>query len=161
MAKVYIAIGSNLKHPLQQANAAILALSQMNEVQVTAVSPFYRSKPLGPADQPDYLNAVIAVETSLSPEALLNITQQIEQEQGRERKAHRWGPRTLDLDILLYDNQTIQTARLIIPHYDMKNREFVLYPLFDLAPNLIFPDGEALAERLKLLPLNGMIRWIV
>ncbi|QIQ20845.1 2-amino-4-hydroxy-6-hydroxymethyldihydropteridine diphosphokinase [Zophobihabitans entericus] len=159
MVTVYIALGSNLANPLEQVNNALKAISLIPKTAFIAVSPFYRSKPLGPQDQPDYLNAVVQIQTELSPEQLLDETQKIEQQQGRERKAHRWGPRTLDLDILLYGNQTIQTPRLTIPHYDMQNREFMLYPLFDLAPELILPDGVILQSLLKRISMNGMTKW--
>lgn len=159
MATVFIALGSNLAKPLQQVESALTALSQIPHTQLIAVSPFYRSKPLGPQDQPDYLNAVVQLECELLPEALLDETQRIELQQGRERKNHRWGPRTLDLDILLYDQQAINTPRLTVPHYDMKNREFMLYPLFDIAPELTFPDGTKLADVLNTVSINGMTKW--
>ncbi len=159
MAIVYIALGANLGEPEKQAQNAILAIKQIPQTQIVNVSPFYRSKPLGPQDQPDYLNAVIKIDTLLSPFTLLKALQTIEKELGRERKAERWGPRTLDLDILLYDNMTINTDTLIIPHYDMYNREFVLYPLFDIAPDLIFPDQTSLKERIKKIPINNMTYW--
>lgn len=160
MMRVWLAIGSNLAEPLAQVSAALSALSRLPRTRLAACSSFYRSRPLGPQDQPDYLNAVVALETRLSPEQLLDHTQAIEQRQGRTRKANRWGPRTLDLDILLADNLTLHTARLTIPHYDMKNREFMLYPLAELAPDLIFPDGESLADRLSLVPINGLTLWM-
>lgn len=93
---------------------------------------------MGPQDQPDYLNAAVALDTALAPEALLDHTQRIELQQGRVRKAERWGPRTLDLDIMLFGDEVINTERLTVPHYDMKNRGFMLWPLFEIAPELIF-----------------------
>lgn len=116
------------------------------ESHILTVSSFYRTPPLGPQDQPDYLNAAVALETSLAPEELLNHTQRIELQQGRVRKAERWGPRTLDLDIMLFGNEVINTERLTVPHYDMKNRGFMLWPLFEIAPELVFPDGEMLRQ---------------
>ena len=142
MTVAYIAIGSNLASPLEQVNAALKALGDIPESHILAVSSFYRTPPLGPQDQPDYLNAAVALETSLAPEELLNHTQRIELQQGRVRKAERWGPRTLDLDIMLFGNEVINTERLTVPHYDMKNRGFMLWPLFEIAPELVFPDGE-------------------
>lgn len=159
MDSVWLAIGSNLKDPLRQANAALKALEKIPQTHLAGCSSFYRSRPLGPAGQPDYLNAVALLETSLSPEALLDHTQRIEQRQGRERKDNRWGPRTLDLDILLFGSLVLHTLRLTVPHYDMKNREFMLYPLAELAPGLIFPDGEALADRLTKVCRNGLEFW--
>ena len=144
MTVAYIAIGSNLASPLEQVNAALKALGDIPESRILAVSSFYRTPPLGPQDQPDYLNAAVALKTTLAPEELLNHTQRIELQQGRVRKAERWGPRTLDLDIMLFGNEVINTERLTVPHYDMKNRGFMLWPLFEIAPDLHFPDGLAL-----------------
>lgn len=159
MSTAFIALGSNLANPLNQVNQAIKSLRELPETNVITYSPFYRTKPLGPQNQPDYLNTVIQLETTLYPVDLLDYLQRIEQQQGRERKAHRWGPRTLDLDILLYDDLAIQNQRLTIPHYDMKNREFMIYPLFDIAPNLVMPDGTKISELIKILPRNGMAIW--
>ena len=159
MSICYIALGSNLNDPLAQAHQAIAALKQLPNTEVSNVSPFYRSKPLGPQDQNDYLNAVIKLTTSLTPIALLDELQAIEKSQGRVRKDNRWGARTLDLDILLYDNLMIDNERLTIPHYHMKNREFVLYPLFDISPDLILPDNDKLFNLLTKCPINGMKKW--
>ncbi|WP_373602860.1 2-amino-4-hydroxy-6-hydroxymethyldihydropteridine diphosphokinase [Aggregatibacter sp. HMT-949] len=145
MAIAYIALGSNLHTPLEQLKRALNALAQLPQTQLMAVSSFYRSKPLGPQDQPDYLNAVVEISTALSPLALLDELQRIENEQGRVR-LRRWGERTLDLDILLYGDEIIQTERLTVPHYDMHNREFVIVPLAEIAPNLILPNGQKLTE---------------
>ena len=144
MTLVYIALGSNLASPLEQVQAAIHALGDIPHSRVVAVSSFYRTPPLGPQDQPDYLNAAVALETALPPETLLDHTQRIERQQGRVRKAERWGPRTLDLDIMLFGDAVINSERLTVPHYDMKNRGFMLWPLFEIAPDLRFPDGLAL-----------------
>lgn len=159
MSICYIALGSNLQDPLAQAKQAIAALKQLPDTDVVDVSPFYRSKPLGPQDQNDYLNAVIKLSTSLSPIELLNHLQSIEQSQGRVRKENRWGARTLDLDILLYDELIMNTERLTIPHYHMKKREFVLYPLFDIVPDLVLPDNDNLYDLVKKCPENGLKKW--
>lgn len=159
MELVYIAIGSNLGEPLKQAYQAIEALNAIPYSRVTKISTIYRTKPLGPQDQNDFLNLAVLLETELEPEALLDHTQRIELELGRVRKAERWGPRTLDLDIMLFGNNVIQTARLTVPHYGLKEREFMLYPLSDIAPDLTFPDGEALPERLTHVPRNGLTLW--
>lgn len=124
---------------------ALLALNALPSTQLVATSHFYQSQPLGPQDQPDYVNAVAYVQTELAPLALLDALQQIEQQQGRIR-LRRWGERTLDLDILLFNDEIIQTARLTVPHYDMQNREFVIVSLYEIAPDLILPDGVPLAE---------------
>ena len=148
MTVVYIAIGSNLASPLEQVNAAIEALGAIPESRLLAVSSFSRTPPLGPQDQPDYLNAAVALDTDLSPEALLDHTQRIELQQGRVRKAERWGPRTLDLDIMLFGDAVIDTERLTVPHYDMHNRSFMLWPLFEIAPELRFPGDTPLGDYL-------------
>lgn len=159
MTLAYIALGSNLASPLTQVNAAIAALGAIPDSRIVAVSSFYRTPPLGPQDQPDYLNAAVALETTLAPEALLDHTQRIELERGRVRKAERWGPRTLDLDIMLFGDETLATSRLTVPHYDMKNRGFMLWPLFEIAPELHFPDGETLVSVLDHLGAAKPAVW--
>ncbi|NLS12777.1 2-amino-4-hydroxy-6-hydroxymethyldihydropteridine diphosphokinase [Vibrio sp. SM6] len=159
MTLVYIAIGSNLEQPQAQANQAIEALAQLPDSQLVARSQLYSSTPMGPQNQPDYINAVVALDTTLTPFELLDRTQAIELEHGRVRKAERWGPRTLDLDILLYGNEVIDSERLIVPHYGMKVREFVLYPLAEIAPNLNLPDGSSLQQLLTQVPQNGLRVW--
>ena len=159
MTLAYIAIGSNLASPLEQVNAAVQALGDIPQSRVVALSSFYRTPPLGPQDQPDYLNAAIALKTALSAEALLDNTQRIELQQGRVRKEERWGPRTLDLDIMLFGDAVINTERLTVPHYDMKRRGFMLWPLFEIAPDLIFPDGESLSALLAQLNAEKPARW--
>ncbi|MGF3092728.1 2-amino-4-hydroxy-6-hydroxymethyldihydropteridine diphosphokinase [Cronobacter sakazakii] len=159
MTLAFIALGSNLAEPLSQVNNALAALARIPGSRIVAASSFYRTPPLGPQDQPDYLNAAVALETTLSAEALLDNTQRIELEQGRVRKAERWGPRTLDLDIMLFGDATINTERLIVPHYDMKNRAFMLLPLSEIAPALRFPDGERLADVLERLDCSAIRHW--
>lgn len=159
MTLAYIAIGSNLASPLEQVNAAVQALGEIPQSQIVAVSSFYRTPPLGPQDQPDYLNAAVVLETALDAETLLDNTQRIELQQGRVRKEERWGPRTLDLDIMLFGHETINTERLTVPHYDMKNRGFMLWPLFEVAPDLIFPDGISLKSILDNLNAERPARW--
>ncbi|AHJ75207.1 2-amino-4-hydroxy-6-hydroxymethyldihydropteridine diphosphokinase [Kosakonia sacchari] len=159
MTLAYIALGSNLASPLDQVNAAITALGEIPQSRIVAVSSLYRTPPLGPPDQPDYLNAAVALETDLTPETLLDHTQRIELQQGRVRKAERWGPRTLDLDIMLFGDLTLNTERLTVPHYDMKNRGFMLWPLFEIAPALHFPDGTSLQEILANLNAPKPDAW--
>ncbi|AWK14266.1 2-amino-4-hydroxy-6-hydroxymethyldihydropteridine diphosphokinase [Candidatus Fukatsuia symbiotica] len=159
MIRVYISLGSNLAQPLQQITSALKALANLPCSELIKCSPFYRSKPLGSQEQPDYLNAVVAVDTLLSAEKLLDYTQAIELQQGRVRKEQRWGARTLDLDIMLYGDHIINSERLVVPHYGLKEREFMLYPLADIASGLIFPDGESLAENLTRITKNGLMLW--
>jgi len=159
MERVYIGLGSNLAEPRQQLRGALDALARIPNSQLAVVSSLYLSDPLGPADQPRYNNAVAALDTSLSPLALLDALQAIELAQGRERKAERWGPRTLDLDILLFGNRLISEPRLTVPHYHMHARAFVLYPLAEIAPaELKLADGRTLAELLAACPFEGLER---
>jgi len=159
MTLAYIALGSNLASPLEQVSAALEAIALIADSHVVAISSFYRTPPLGPPDQPDYLNAAVALETTLSADALLSQTQRIELEQGRIRKEERWGPRTLDLDIMLFGNEVIATSRLTVPHYDMKNRAFMLLPLLEIAPECRFPDGQTVRDTLAVLSLEGITAW--
>ena len=159
MTLAYIAIGSNLASPLEQVNAAVQALGEIPQSKIVAVSSFYRTPPLGPQDQPDYLNAAVVLETALNAETLLDNTQRIELQQGRVRKAERWGPRTLDLDIMLFGDEVINSPRLTVPHYDMKNRGFMLWPLYEIAPTLHFPDGATLRQVLENLGAEKPAIW--
>ncbi|WP_407331414.1 2-amino-4-hydroxy-6-hydroxymethyldihydropteridine diphosphokinase [Enterovibrio sp. 27052020O] len=156
MIRAYIAIGSNLGEPVEKAQNAIAALSQLPDSQFIASSSLYSSKPMGPSDQPDYVNAVVAIDTKLLPLDLLDHTQRIELVFGRERKDERWGPRTLDLDILLYGDLQLESERLTVPHYGMKEREFVLFPLAEIAPDLHLPDGSAVADLVAVTDKNGL-----
>ncbi|MGY3884920.1 2-amino-4-hydroxy-6-hydroxymethyldihydropteridine diphosphokinase [Aeromonas aquatica] len=156
MIEAFVAIGSNLGNPIAQARRAIAALAMLPESELQQASQLYGSRPMGPADQPDYVNAVVRLHTRLGPLALLDQLQKIELEQGRVRKDERWGPRTLDLDLLLYGEQVIQHERLTVPHYGMKEREFVLLPLAELAPALVLPCGTPLTELVARCPRNGL-----
>ncbi|BCG10723.1 2-amino-4-hydroxy-6-hydroxymethyldihydropteridine diphosphokinase [Buttiauxella agrestis] len=159
MTLAYIALGSNQASPLEQVTHALDAIATIPQSRVVAISSFYRTPPLGPQDQPDYLNAAVALETELSAEDLLAHTQRIELEHGRVRKAERWGPRTLDLDIMLFGNLTIATPMLTVPHYDMKNRAFMLVPLLEIAPDCAFPGGQRVVDVLKHLSQDGISLW--
>ena len=152
---VYIGLGSNLQNPLQQIKTAINDLQSLAGVTIITVSSLYQSPPMGPADQPDYINAVISLETSLSPHQLLDALQSVEQLHGRERKRH-WGERTLDLDILLYGEQILDDERLKIPHPGMHERAFVLYPLAEIAPDIEIPGRGALQQILPSCPQGDL-----
>lgn len=158
MIRAFIGLGANLAEPLSQLRQAVSALSRLPDSHLVACSPLYQSSPMGPADQPDYLNAVVALDTDLSPHALLDELQRIEREQGRVRKAERWGPRPLDLDLLLYGTRVLEDARLTLPHYGMRSRAFVLLPLADLAPGLVLPCGTPLAELVNGCDRTGLHR---
>ncbi len=157
MERVYIGMGSNLAAPAEQLRSAVQALAQLPGSRLIGVSDFYQSDSLLPG-QPRYTNAVAAIETAMAPLDLLDALQAIEIDQGRERH-ERWGPRTLDLDILLFGDRLIDEPRLKVPHYHMQARAFVLYPLAELAPaSLTFADGRTLAELLAACPFVGLER---
>lgn len=158
MERAYIALGSNLATPVEQLHAALRALAALPDSQLAAVSSFYASDPLGPPEQPRFVNAVAALDTELAPLALLDALQAIERAQGRVRKAERWGPRTLDLDILLFGDLQLASERLTLPHYHMHARAFVLYPLAEIAPDLSLPDGRPLRALLADCPYAGLER---
>lgn len=157
MERIYIGMGSNLADPAEQLRSAVEALAQLPQTELVGVSAFYQSDSLLPG-QPRYTNAVAALASTLAPLELLDALQAIENGQGRER-LERWGPRTLDLDILLFGDRLIDEPRLKVPHYHMHERAFVLYPLAELAPaDLRLADGRALAELLTACPFVGLER---
>lgn len=151
MTTAYIALGSNLGDPARQLQEAALAISALPETRIIARSPLYRSAAVGPGEQPPYLNAVLSVHTELPAQGLLDALQSIENRQGRVR-TQRWGARTLDLDILLYGDERIDTPTLQIPHPAMHERHFVLYPLADIAPPTTVFTGQPLSSWLALCP---------
>lgn len=158
MIRCCIGLGSNLQDPAAQLQAAVDALARLPHSVISAGSALYHSAAVGPGAQPDYLNAVVMLETALAPEPLLDALQAIEQAQGRQRQV-RWGPRTLDLDILLYGEQQISLPRLQVPHPAMAQRHFVLYPLADICdPGLTLPGGETLAQLLAKCPRGELVR---
>ncbi|MEA1029834.1 2-amino-4-hydroxy-6-hydroxymethyldihydropteridine diphosphokinase [Pseudomonas sp. Fig-3] len=157
MERIYIGMGSNLAEPSEQLRSAVQALAQLPDTQLTGVSAFYQSDSLLPG-QPRYTNAVAALDSRLAPLDLLDALQAIETGQGRER-LERWGPRTLDLDILLFGDRLIDEPRLKVPHYHMHARAFVLYPLAELAPaDLRLADGRLLKDLLAACPFVGLER---
>ncbi|QIL91672.1 2-amino-4-hydroxy-6-hydroxymethyldihydropteridine diphosphokinase [Microbulbifer sp. SH-1] len=157
VTRCYIGLGSNLADPAAQLRSALAHMEEIPQTQVLSCSGFYASAPIGPGEQPDYVNAVACVETSLAAEALLDALQAIEHLHGRERTL-RWGARTLDLDILLFGDKTLGTARLTVPHPRMAERNFVLEPLAELAPDLCMPDGTPLQTLLARCPPNRLHR---
>ncbi|MBJ2247859.1 MULTISPECIES: 2-amino-4-hydroxy-6-hydroxymethyldihydropteridine diphosphokinase [Pseudomonas] len=157
MERIYIGMGSNLAAPQQQLRSAVEALAKLPGTQLAGVSAFYQSDSLLPG-QPRYTNAVAALDSDLAPLDLLDALQAIENDQGRER-LERWGPRTLDLDILLFGDRLIDEPRLKVPHYQMHVRAFVLYPLAELAPGTLqLPDGRRLSDLLTACPFVGLER---
>lgn len=153
----YVGLGSNLADPVAQLASAVAALASLPHTTLVAQSPFYSSRPVGPQDQPDFVNGAVHLQTELSPLALLDELQAIEQNQGRVR-IQRWGPRTLDLDLLLFGNQVIHNERLTVPHRELVNRDFALQPLLDLNPGLTLPDGQPLSDLRRQCPDNHLQR---
>lgn len=153
----YIGLGSNLGDPAANLHSAIAQLAAADGVVLHGVSRFFTSKPMGPQDQPDYVNAVVCVRTDLSAHALLEVLFAVERAHGRVRDANvRWGARTLDLDLLLYGDEVIATPDLHVPHPGICERSFVLLPLADLAPHRVFPDGRTLQACLAVLPCDDL-----
>ena len=144
----YVGLGSNLAHPRRQVAKALATLDGVDGIRVVAVSPNYVTAPVGGSPQPDYVNAVALLRTTLAPRALLARLQRIERRQHRRRDAHtpRNAPRTLDLDLLLYGARRIRVPGLTVPHPRMHERAFVLKPLTDLVPTVTIP-GRGLAAR--------------
>jgi 2-amino-4-hydroxy-6-hydroxymethyldihydropteridine diphosphokinase len=153
----YLGLGSNLDDPVEQVNRAFEELTQVPGCALIAVSALYRSKPMGPADQPDYINAVARLETRLGALELLQAMQVIERVHGRERK-ERWGARTLDVDLLLYGDEIIDLEELTVPHPGLHLRNFVLYPLHEVAPGIVIPGCGALDELIKHCSEEGLQR---
>lgn len=158
MIRCFVGLGSNQSDPVSQLRDALSAIGRLPGTRISGCSSLYRSAPMGPQDQPAYLNAVVMLETTLAPLALLDGLQAIEQGQGRVRNGERWGPRTLDLDILLFGDQAIDDERLRVPHYHMHKRAFVLYPLAELAAELLLPDGTSLQDLLSDCPYEDIER---
>lgn len=147
MAIAYIALGSNLGDKEKNLRRALLLLTQQG-VEVVRVSSFLSTEPYGVTDQPQFLNAVACVRTSLAPLALLNVLLATELAMGRVRLRH-WGERNIDLDLLLYEDVVLDTKRLRLPHPDMQNRDFVLLPLAEIAPELKHPTLQKTIYELK------------
>lgn len=141
----YIGIGSNLDDPVRQVQEALDELDAIPDSVLLAQSSLYSSKPMGPVEQPDYVNAVAALDTLLSAEDLLAELRRIEDRQGRERRAEKWGPRVIDLDLLLYGKKTINSGDLVVPHPGLHERDFVIIPLGEIAGNLNIPGRGYLA----------------
>lgn len=144
---VFIGLGSNLDNPVKQLQRAFDELGQLRDTRLVAQSALYRSAPLGYADQPAFVNAVAKIDTGLSPRDLLQALLEIERRHGRER-TFRNAPRTLDLDVLLYDDVQMHEHGLTIPHPQMHLRAFVLQPLLEIAPEAVIPGKGAVRQAL-------------
>jgi 2-amino-4-hydroxy-6-hydroxymethyldihydropteridine diphosphokinase len=155
----YLSLGSNMGDRLTFLKKALQALHSHAQIQIHEISSIYETEPIGYVQQSPFLNIVAKGDCSLVPEDLLSVTQHVENELGRTREIH-WGPRTIDIDILLYNNKELNTEDLVIPHPRMKERAFVLTPLADLAPECIIP-GESMnvAQFLAILEGEGVQKW--
>jgi 2-amino-4-hydroxy-6-hydroxymethyldihydropteridine diphosphokinase len=153
--RAYVALGSNLGDSRQQLLDAIEALAALPHTQVIARSNIYRTPPWGMADQPDFLNAVVTLETALEPHALLEALLRIERAAGRQRNGERWGPRTLDLDLLHVVGKTVNDERLTLPHPHIADRAFVLLPLRDVASELEIPGQGKVVDLLRAVDTQG------
>lgn len=153
--RAYVALGSNLGDSRQHLLDAIKALAALPHTEVTARSRIYHTPPWGVTDQPDFLNAVVALETALEPHDLLGALLAIERAAGRQRNGERWGPRTLDLDLLHVADRTVNDERLTLPHPHIADRAFVLLPLYDVAPDLEIPGQGRVADLLRGVDTQG------
>lgn len=154
--RAYIGLGSNLDGPVARLTQAMYELDALPQTRLVAQSRLYASRPLADMDQPEYINAVAVLETRLLAWTLLKELQGVERRHGRIHNTERWAPRTLDLDILLYGDETIASPALQIPHPGLAERDFVIYPLYDLAPALHIPGQGALVDLLKNCPVRGL-----
>lgn len=165
MAEAFIGLGSNLsgesqgthRDPKQQIHYALKKISQHPEITILGISSLYQTTAIGPGNQPDYINAAAMIETSLEPNVLLDFMQLIEHQQGRVRE-QRWGARTLDLDLLIYDQLMKSTTRLTLPHPRAYERAFVLAPLADLDADLIIPNYGKVTDLLANFSMQGIVR---
>lgn len=146
--RAYIGLGSNLADPVAQVRTGVAALAQLEQTQVETCSSYYRTAPVGLREQPDFINAVCRVRTGQAPVELMRNLLEIEHAHGRVRHGDKGGPRTLDLDLLLYGDQAIQTTELTVPHPRLHERAFVLYPLHEIDPDLVIPGHGKLVELL-------------
>ena len=156
--RIFVALGSNLGQSDLQLEQALQQILQQPKLTLLACSSLYASSPMGPSDQPDFVNAVCELQTPLPPENLLDLLQGIENSCGRQRNGERWGPRTLDLDILLYAQQQIQSPRLTVPHPGILERSFVLLPLLEIAPMICVPGHGAACHYLSSIEMYGIRR---
>ena len=159
MTTCFIGLGSNLGEPSEQVNAGIAAISELEGVRLTGQSSLYRSEPMGPKDQPDYCNAVIRLETELGPLELLAQLQDVEASAGRDRSGPRWGPRTLDLDLLMHGDLRIASKQIQLPHPGIADRNFVLIPLAELAPSVEVPGLGEVGSLADIRGQQGLSLW--
>lgn len=159
MARAFLSLGSNLGDRASTLEAALRDLEASGDVRILRRSSLYETAPVGKTDQPEFYNLVAEVETALDPAALLERCQAVERALGRVR-TERWGPRTVDVDILLYGAETVRTARLIVPHPELLRRRFVLEPLLEIAPEAALPDGTPVAPHLARVAEQAVRRLV-
>jgi 2-amino-4-hydroxy-6-hydroxymethyldihydropteridine diphosphokinase len=155
-ARCYVGLGSNLHDPVLQVRRGLTALATLPDTEVVQPSSLYRSLPMGPPGQPDYVNAVCALATRLPAVRFLAHLQGIEDRHGRVRGSVRWGPRILDLDLLLYGDAELSLPDLTVPHPGLAERAFVLYPLLEIAPHLEVPSLGPIASLIRNCPIAGL-----
>ncbi|MCZ6802911.1 MAG: 2-amino-4-hydroxy-6-hydroxymethyldihydropteridine diphosphokinase [Proteobacteria bacterium] len=155
MTIAYIGLGSNMDSPRQHITTAIQSLGEIQSTRIVIVSSLYKSKPMGPQNQGDYINAVVQIETEMGPTELLDCLQAIENEHGRVRVEH-WGPRTIDLDILMFGNEIIQNDRLTVPHPEITNRPFVIVPLAEIDPACVIPEEGLVSDLILRIDQDGL-----
>ena len=154
--KAWLGLGSNLQQPVRQLKEALNRLGETDNLEVLRVSSFYCTPPWGDEQQDDFINAVAEIETSLDPVPLLRVLQSIENTMGRQREGRRWGPRKIDLDLLLYAEQQYQSTELVVPHPRMSERAFVLVPMCELEAELEIPGLGAIQQLLEKLDCSGI-----
>ncbi len=159
MTIAYIGLGSNLGRKKANIRRAIKLLSKKKDIKILKISSLYETEPMGYVKQDWFVNACLKAETNLSPRQLLNTLKDIEKKLKRKKRFIRWGPRTIDMDILLYDNLRLKTKDLVIPHPEMHKRAFILIPLIELEPNLIHPTKrKSILELLANLKRNKEVK---
>jgi 2-amino-4-hydroxy-6-hydroxymethyldihydropteridine diphosphokinase len=156
-ATAFVGLGSNIDDPRAQVARAIRELDAIAGCELVGASRLYQSPPMGPPDQPDFVNAVARVRTTMPPRALLDALLELERRHGRVRGGAHWGPRALDLDLLLYDDLVLDEAGLDLPHPGLTSRPFVLYPLAELAPDLELPGAGPIRALLARVPAEGLV----
>lgn len=156
--KAWLGLGANLQQPAEQLRQALNNLGKVEEIEILNVSSFYRTPPWGDQEQDGFINAVVQIETSLDAMALLQLGQSIENDMGRQRSGRRWGPRLIDIDLLLYGNQKTQSDELELPHPRMHERAFVLIPLSEIDPMLSIPGRGVVGELQKALDCSDIDR---
>lgn len=159
MTAIAIGLGANLGQPADTLRRALAVLEKLPDITVLAASPLYRTAPLGPPGQPDYCNAAVSLATDLPADDLLLRMQGIERAFGRERNGTRWGPRVLDIDLLIFGDAVIDQPGLCVPHPEMHTRNFVMCPLADVLPDAVVPGQGQVAALAALLGNAGLQSW--